>query len=224
MPDWHAVRRRLAALQSSTADIFGAGAHRFELLPPLTDAQVAEAEAQWAIAFPADYRSFLLHAGAGGAGPYYGVFPLVNDAGKWCWRGDGGDMTAAPHKEWVHAGRWNLDGHPIWTEEPFEEDERFETESYDDAVHEWNERFDKLYWDERWTEGGICLCHEGCALRDWLVVTGPQRGQMWWDGTADRTGLMVRKNPDGSAMTFGDWYLAWLDKCERAHRGETVNW
>lgn len=92
-PDWEAVRFRLNALKGSSADIFGANAHKFELAPVLTEAQVAEAEAQWNIRFPDDYRSFLLQAGAGGAGPYYGLFPLIKQAGKWAWQGDGGDMT-----------------------------------------------------------------------------------------------------------------------------------
>lgn len=212
--NWEPVRFRLQALKGSAAKIFGANAHKFELNPVLSERQVAEAETQWGIRLPKDYRAFLLQAGAGGAGPHYGLFPLGKVKGKWCWTGDGGDMTHAPERPWRHDKKWNLDGHPLWDSSPDEEDERFDSESFDDAYGAWNEKFYEIYWDEKWTEGGICLCHEGCALRDWLVVSGPRAGEIWWDGTADQCGLMPCKNPDESTMSFTDWYLAWLDKCE----------
>jgi hypothetical protein len=214
--DWEPVRFRLQALKSSKARTFGARAHKFELAPVLRESEVAEAEAQWGIRFPADYRAFLMQAGAGGAGPYYGLFPLAKVEGKWRWEGDGGDMSSAPEKPWRHSKRWNLEGHALWDSEPDEEDERFDSESFDDAYELWNEKFYEIYWDAKWTEGGICLCHEGCALRDWLVVSGPQAGQIWWDGSADRAGLMPCENSDASSMNFTDWYLDWLNKCERS--------
>ncbi|MFD8997881.1 SMI1/KNR4 family protein [Streptomyces abikoensis] len=51
-------------------------AHRFELLPPLTQAELEEAECQTGVRLPEEYRTFLLEAGAGGAGPDYGSSPL----------------------------------------------------------------------------------------------------------------------------------------------------
>jgi hypothetical protein len=60
-------------------------------------------------------------------------------------------------------------------------------------------------------DGALPLCHRGCALRDWLVVTGEAAGKVWLDATADGKGLTPLTNADGSAMSFEDWYLAWVE-------------
>jgi hypothetical protein len=69
--------------------------------------------------------------------------------------------------------------------------------------------------DQR-THGAVCLCHEGCAYRDWLIITGPLRGQMWDDDRAGDIDLAPGIAADGSALTFGCWYLNWLDEAEEA--------
>lgn len=66
-----AVRRK-----NRTEDWFGASKHHFRLNPPLAEAEVALFEQQHSISLPEDYRQFLLLAGNGGAGPYYGIDPL----------------------------------------------------------------------------------------------------------------------------------------------------
>ena len=65
--------RRLARLQPK---IFGADAHGFILNPRLREIEVAAFEEKHRISLPADYRHFITEIGNGGAGPYYGVFPL----------------------------------------------------------------------------------------------------------------------------------------------------
>jgi len=66
--------------------------------------------------------------------------------------------------------------------------------------------------------GAIPLCHEGCALRDWLVVTGPERGLVWHDGCADNEGWRPLLDDQGQRMAFESWYLAWLDKALEASK------
>jgi hypothetical protein len=72
------IQRELQRLRSisPTARIFGAESHKFLLNPTLAEAEVANFERQHKISLPADYRNFLTGAGNGGAGPYYGIFPL----------------------------------------------------------------------------------------------------------------------------------------------------
>ena len=53
----------------------------------------------------------------------------------------------------------------------------------------WN---DAVYWSPKHTTGAICICHEGCAIRDWLVVTGKGRGGIWLDERVDDRGLLPR--------------------------------
>ena len=51
----------------------------------------------------------------------------------------------------------------------------------------------------------------GCALRNWLVVTGAQAGIDWRDMRAGSQGIAPLKNANGSPLTFTDWYRNWLD-------------
>lgn len=97
-----------------------------------------------------------------------------------------------------------------------EEEDFDEPDAYDAVYEAWDER-DPL-WSDDLTVGAICLCHLGCALRQWLVVSGPDRGRMWDDRRADGIDLQPMSNADGSPMTFADWYLSWLEEAERRVR------
>jgi hypothetical protein len=55
---------------------FGAAAHHYLLNLPLPQSEVTAFEARYGLSLPGEYRSFLLEAGDGGAGPFYGIFRL----------------------------------------------------------------------------------------------------------------------------------------------------
>lgn len=55
---------------------FGAKKHKYQLNPPATPAEVEAFEQQLGCTLPEAYRSFLLQAGNGGAGPFYGLLSL----------------------------------------------------------------------------------------------------------------------------------------------------
>jgi hypothetical protein len=174
---WGGVRERLERLRDGYArgqagGVFGADGHQFEILPPLRGADLAEAEAQFGVELPQDYRGFLTAVSAGGAGPYYGLFPLGRDAaGCWGWRGDGAELTD------VTALGTNFD--PGDLSATLAELEATRPPVDDDAYLDWLHRYENVLWDDKRTHGAVCLSHEGCAYRDWLVTTGPYRGQMW---------------------------------------------
>jgi len=71
-----------------------------------------------------------------------------------------------------------------------------------------SEAFHRKYW--RAIDGAIPICHEGCAIRIWLVVTGPQAGYLWRDGRSEYTGFNPLKLADGRTATFSSWYNEWL--------------
>lgn len=54
---------------------FGAERHRYRWNPPALPADVEAFEREAGVELPEEYRDFLLCAGDGGAGPFYGLFP-----------------------------------------------------------------------------------------------------------------------------------------------------
>jgi hypothetical protein len=197
------IRESLERLRSVSSSAFGANSHRFLLNKPLTEAVVYDFELRHSVRLPEDYRTFLTEIGNGGAGPFYGVFPLgMKDTGfefePWH---EEGEFVGVLSKSFPFETEWNdLSGKPP-----------DDLEDLDSARYEsMRDEFEKYYWGSSFMNGAIPICHEGCALRIWLVVTGPQAGRLWHDGRADYAGLTPLRLEDGSDATFASWYEAWL--------------
>lgn len=192
------VREGLAQLRRRDAEgkrVFGASKHRYELHPAVPEKKLAAFERKHSVALPPDYRTFLAKLGNGGAGPYYGIFRLGemdHNFGFKRWKP--GETVGVLERPFPHTKRWNL---------PPEELERIQ-EPEDDA------EILRVYWIPM--DGAFPICHEGCALRDWLVVSGPEAGHVWHDATADFNGWAPRTFPEGRRMTFSDWYTFWLER------------
>lgn len=56
-----------------------------------------------------------------------------------------------------------------------------------------------------------------CGHHDLLVVTGPERGNMWIDVRAGDEGIapLVNETLLGRRQTFLEWYQAWLAEAMR---------
>ncbi|GAA3373819.1 hypothetical protein GCM10020367_35260 [Streptomyces sannanensis] len=194
------------------------------LADPLTEAELADLEAQAGVRLPEEYRDFLLRVGAGGTGPQYGVFPARRaEGGQWRWDGDGGHMTVLDRLAEPFPVRGPDPEVPAALEAERPEEEDFEDiEDFDAAWEAWDERTAGLLWTEDRTVGAICLCHVGCAERRWLVVSGPERGRIWADARCDDVDLEPLRGPDGEPLTFASWYLSWLDEASREVVGGTA--
>jgi SMI1/KNR4 family protein SUKH-1 len=199
------IRESLHRLARARPKVFGAEGHRFKLNPPLSEVDVAQFENTHHIRLPEDYRRFITEIGNGGAGPYYGVFPLgyMDDQGfdlaPWDKPyGLVGDLAADfPHRE-----SWNdLTGYPP-AELADESEEEYERQL---------SAFEKRYYAASVMNGGFPICHMGCALRVWLIVTGEQRGRLLRDGRSENTGLSPILLKNGSRADFSGWYLEWLE-------------
>ncbi|MEM7246245.1 MAG: SMI1/KNR4 family protein [Acidobacteriota bacterium] len=205
------VVRLLAMLREADERraVFGAGAHEYRLDSPLSEAELVGFEERHGVPLPEDYRSFLLHCGNGGAGPYYGLFPLglFDGAGRGLepWKEGDGHAGVLRHP-FPHSTAWNL------PDESFVPSETFSSVDEEDA---WHERFDAEYWAPELVAGSFPICHQGCAYRNFLIVTGASRGQVWVDGRASDGGLVPELNRDGTPRSFSSWYFGWLEDAFR---------
>jgi hypothetical protein len=60
-------------------------------------------------------------------------------------------------------------------------------------------------WEAR-HQGCLYLCDHGCGMHNFLVVTGPAKGQVWTDYTCERQGVWP------SEFSFNAWYKNWLNE------------
>ena len=204
------LRERLGELKSldSELKIFGANGHRYRLNPPLTASKVAAVEKKYAMRLPEDYRRFILEVANGGAGPYYGVFKLGQQDDVYGYRSwEGGFLLGDPSKPFAHRKAWNL-SEELWAQEP--DVEGMSEDEEEKALEKWDARLEKEYWNPKIMDGAIPICHIGCALRQWLIVTGPEAGRVWQDDRADNAGLRPLDR------TFAEWYMGWLDTSLRS--------
>ncbi|MEM8672001.1 MAG: SMI1/KNR4 family protein [Planctomycetota bacterium] len=187
--------------------VFGAESHEFILNSPLSPSEVARFEFEHKIKLPEGYRRFLTEVGNGGAGPFYGVFKL-------------GEMDDSfTHRRWKQN-----DGFIGELSEPFPHTERWNDLPpcpVDGQNEDATEAFDDTYWSSENVHGAIPICHQGCAYRNWLIVTGPEAGNVWEDLRVDHEGLKPVELSNGRRAGFLEWYDAWL--CEALAKLESSN-
>jgi hypothetical protein len=208
--DKSAVILRLADLdrRDPRRKVFGANVHDYKLNPPVPISVIELFEHKHEMILPDDYRRFITEIGDGGAGPFYGVLPFGKDDDDRNWEGGGlvGDLS----KPFTHSGAWNLP-ESFWISEPGLSPETPLKEE-DGLWEAWDRRLEAQYWNPTILNGAIPICHRGCALRQWLVINGDQRGFLWNDDRADNRGLSPVRDKSGGPLTFTDWYMEWLNE------------
>jgi hypothetical protein len=202
------VKSSLSQLRAARSDEYGADSHQFRLNNPVTETDVSVFELRHNIRLPDDYRHFLTLIGNGGAGPFYGIFPLgMMDDGFTLrnWR-ENDDFVGVLSEPFRFDSAWNdLSGMP--SDDMLGRDEK----EYWGMMDE----FERSYWGSAVVNGAIPICHEGCALRVLLAVTGEQAGRLWRDRRAEFAGLEPLLLEDGSNATFAQWYLEWMGNAFR---------
>ena len=208
-PKLDEIRKILANLRraGNGAGVFGAGSHGFRLNPLVASQDLRAFEQKHAVRLPGDYREFLLNVGNGGAGPFYGLFPLGRHDSD-CGEGfvdqvEGDGMTGVLRQPFPHVEAWQPPPHP-------------EVGDDEDAAME---AYDAIVYAPELVNGAVPICHAGCALRYWLVVTGPLAGDVWYDRRTEGGGLEPVRLAGGRRAGFLDWYGRWLDDALRGGRG-----
>lgn len=211
--DWLGVRQRVGAITSMEAarTVFGAIGHKFVLHPVLTVAELADLEQGIGVRLPAEYRSFLLEVGNGGAGPGYGLERVEWAIDGWRWMGDGVTTVGRLGIPFQPFDPRVYDEHAA--QRPVERDFS-DPDAFTQAGLAWVQRLDDLYDEE--TFGTVALSHQGCGYFWLLVVSGPERGTVWDDSRAADIALSPLTGPAGGRLTFGQWYLDWLAQAEAA--------
>jgi hypothetical protein len=202
------IKQKLERLKSLDREhaIFGSEAHKYILKPRLSEDAIAQFEQEHEVALPAEYRAFLLHIGNGGAGPYYGLRSLQDALCDIRWVRE----AFALKNPFPHTERWNLMDQYEGTLSP---------EEYHDVETE--------YFKDKYVNGSLAICHEGCGYMTLLVVSGEERGHIWRDSRVSDGGIYAirawhanprrRYNPlfsssdDQERISFLDWYEHWLD-------------
>lgn len=78
-PAWAGkLRKQLKRAGEEDPDLsrFGADSHKYQLGPSVSEETIAAFETRFGVFLPDGYRNFLLWVGDGGAGPFYGLYPL----------------------------------------------------------------------------------------------------------------------------------------------------
>lgn len=169
---------------------------------PLTEAELAMAEQELGVSFPAAYRAHLQEAK-----PAKRVFPPRRTERGWDWdagRGTPAELLALPfpHPDSYVSATAELDAREPLLEEFADE------RAYADAWQAWDQEYE-VFQDHK-TAGAVVLQEHGCGFYTLLAVTGPLAGTVWWDGRAT-CDLIVPLSLDhaGSARpaTFSEWLL-----------------
>ncbi|MFG3347165.1 SMI1/KNR4 family protein [Streptomyces sp. NPDC048018] len=188
--DWTAEYERL--MRGRRHDLLDPAAVRRDGPPArrLTEADVREAEGDLGITFPAEYREHLLRYGDDGKG----FRQLWRGPRGWGWYGDVHTNYGLLTEPFPHPDSYDAYDEELDEREPPREDSA--------AWELWDSECGVL--QERKTAGAVYVREGGCGFFTLLIVTGPHRGEMWFDGraTCDR---ILPLELAGRPVSFADW-------------------
>jgi len=168
--------------------IFGAEYHKYEFNSLVNESEVTSFENQHNIELPEFYREFILHFGLQGCGPNYGLlnfdYAILSTPSN---PKDSEKITLS--NDFRFESIWNI---------------KYEQGDYG--------KWEKEYFEAKWIDGSIRICHEGCGYYVNLVVKGSEKGNIWLDARASDGGIFPIGHHKGEAKTtFEEWYINWLN-------------
>lgn len=194
--DWPAEAERLARGRRPCGSGRPPAAGPDTCPPPLSETEVREAEAELGITFPDQYREYLLSRSAGGA-----VNRLRRTAAGWGWEGDGDTNYALLTAPFPHPDSYRDREDALNAREPRPEDFP-DADVHRQAWARWDAEYE--VFQERKTSGAVFVQDNGCGFATLLVVTGPLRGSLWFDGRAT-CDLILPLALDGRPVPFLEW-------------------
>lgn len=170
----------------SELQVFGASTHKYQLGTPVTLAELLAFEERYGVELPPPYREFLLQVGNGGAGPYYGLYPLGRGVSELVETPEATLRLPARIAPGINEAEWQGLTHRL-------DHEPLSDEDYDQEVA-------RLY------SGIMPLGSQGCTYLHALVVSGEHAGRVVnLDAELNRPKFCHEEH-------FLDWYERWLDE------------
>ncbi len=238
MSDLSRIRQKIELLRSIDADfkITGASSHLYRFNECLSEDELDEFEIRYEVSLPSGYSEFLSVLGNGGAGPYFGLFPLDEEPEEHMYNQFEYLSTKFPHTE-----KWEFSSELLdriqdlidnaktkddffkysWDEDVIDIYESLKEETKDDNnlqqffEYVYDDVFNNICSDDVFSDdltyGSILLSHNGSGLYYILVVSGTERGNVWIDARSDGGGIEPVLNEEGKHTDFLSWYEQWLD-------------
>ncbi len=186
------IKSKLGEVKVKDKDLknFGVDYHQYTLHTPLTEHAVKQFELQYNIELPLDFIFFLTKFGNGGpghfggAGPFYGLYPL----------GNFGYMIGCKHTM-----RLPCFINSQLTPEQWKEATAFAEDDEAEGI-EFDKKYDALFG------GMLPLGTQGCNFQTMLVLNGDTCGRVVTIDQDLRMPIL-----DGN-KNFLDWYESWLDR------------
>jgi hypothetical protein len=217
--DWSGVRDRVIAMAEAKQRASGREPSYPVVEPVLSAEEIAEVEAQYGVALPGEYRSFLAEVGAGGPGPELQLSSLCRIGAKWGWQCDGYPWfpdTSGPFtesEEWAGQQVRNLRATGY---EPAVRDD--DLDYLDDYRQVFGLDADEVWFLDR-GRGAVEISDSGCGMRTWLIIVGPHRGELRFRDCDINPPFEPLAAAGGNPHTFYTWYIEWLERQEAAVGG-----
>ena len=140
------------------------------------------------VVLPEDYKEFIQIIGNGGVGPGIGILPLDNDKSIIDPRilSEEGEDKILLSENFPYCKAWNDD-------------------SFYDALEINANNLDVLsrnYFSTKHISGSICFCDLGCGELFLLVLTGPEAGNVWYDGRGNYGGIFPYSYKEKERVSF----------------------
>ncbi|MDE6365434.1 MAG: SMI1/KNR4 family protein, partial [Lachnospiraceae bacterium] len=179
---------------------FGANAHKYQWNPPASLEEVEDFEQKIGVRLPKEYRSFLLLAGNGGAGPYYGLFSLQEVL---YWLEDDMDLKKEPV---LYPG--------IEIPQEDYEEEELDAEEYDceHMIEDAEQENEPESEEESWLQGCIPIGSQGDSYFMYLLLSGPNEGRVVYVESELTYVFFPRE------QGFLAWYKRWLREISGGYR------
>ncbi|MEZ0129297.1 SMI1/KNR4 family protein [Flavobacterium sp. LBUM151] len=174
--------------------LFGSKKHEYKLNNCLSEIEIQEFEKLYQIYLPLDYRNFINNIGNGGVGPAYGLYKLEDWNLEIEIKNDNFLKTKFPYLE-----KWNSEFKGNLEDEDYMESKEFEY-------------WEKEYFDGKHLFGSIRICHYGCAVYYFLIVSGVEKGNIWVDDRANDEGIYPLFSENKNRYNFTEWYNEWLSQ------------